>query len=219
MRRDLAVNFNSIDLIILDVDATLIDTADFIERTFIQTFEKNGVKVTAEKLRKVVTKPAIDIFNELSPQINPHEALRYLSLLQSSLFHTVQTLPEAKEFLKKSKEKNKKIATVTSRRRDTGVELLKLHGLHEYIDQSIFFDDVTHAKPHPESILKVLSHFKEKKENAVMIGDSAVDIEAGKNAGVKTIGVLTGFDNRTLHTSNPDILLKDIAEVSRLFHA
>lgn len=212
-------SLKNINLIILDVDATLINTVSFIEHTFIKTLKKHGVHTTKSQLRKVASKPAADIFIHFAPHLQPEPMMKDLSELQSTLFHTVNAFPGAIEFLKLSKEKNKKIATATSRTHRTGAELLKLCGLSEYIDFQVFRDDITHAKPHPESILKTLRHFDIPRHKAVMIGDSTVDIEAGKSAGVKTIGVLTGFDKEILHISNPDILTKDIGEVSRLFHA
>lgn len=96
---------------------------------------------------------------------------------------------------------------------------MKQCGLNKYLDYAVYYEDVESPKPHPESLFTTLEHFQIRKGAAVMIGDSITDIEAGKNAGVKTIGVLTGFDKEILNRSNPDILATNIAEVSKLFHA
>ena len=49
------------------------------------------------------------------------------------------------------------------------------------------------AKPDPTTVIETLNHFKCKKEEAVYIGDSDVDMFTGKNAGLFSIGVAWGF--------------------------
>ena len=58
--------------------------------------------------------------------------------------------------------------------------------------------DVVNHKPHPEGVLKVLELLDVSPAHAVMVGDTIVDIKAGKNAGcAMTIGVTHGFGTRT----------------------
>ena len=49
------------------------------------------------------------------------------------------------------------------------------------------------AKPDPTTVIETLNYFKCKKEEAVYIGDSDVDMFTGKNAGIFSIGVAWGF--------------------------
>ena len=49
------------------------------------------------------------------------------------------------------------------------------------------------AKPDPTTVIETLNYFKCKKEEAVYIGDSDVDMFTGKNAGLFSIGVAWGF--------------------------
>jgi phosphoglycolate phosphatase-like HAD superfamily hydrolase len=46
---------------------------------------------------------------------------------------------------------------------------------------------VTHPKPHPEPLLKVLNYFKARPEEALFIGDGEVDMQAAKSAGIPFI--------------------------------
>ena len=73
-------------------------------------------------------------------------------------------------------------------------------------------DDVKHAKPAPDEILKAekLMHVK----GACIIGDTIFDIKAGKIAKATTIAVLTGIHKKEkLKKYNPDYLLKDISKI------
>jgi phosphoglycolate phosphatase len=68
-----------------------------------------------------------------------------------------------------------------------------------------------HKKPHPEPLLKACAELGCPPAAALMIGDSRVDIEAGKNAQMPTIGILGGIgDEALLRSSAPDILIPNI---------
>jgi HAD superfamily hydrolase (TIGR01509 family) len=60
-------------------------------------------------------------------------------------------------------------------------------GLSGYFDYIMTASQVTHPKPHPEPLLKVLDYFKVNPEEAIFIGDGEVDMQAAKSAGVPFI--------------------------------
>ena len=75
-------------------------------------------------------------------------------------------------------------------------------------------ESVKRMKPDPEGILHVLSQFNIPAQQALMVGDSYVDVEAGKNAGTFTCGVTYGIgDTDELIQSMPDILINDLGEL------
>ena len=78
-------------------------------------------------------------------------------------------------------------------------------------------------KPHPDPIFKALEQINEKNgtdikpSQAIMIGDDSGDILCGKNAGSKTMGVLTGFtrDRKEFEKLGADIILDGAAEIPK----
>ena len=60
-------------------------------------------------------------------------------------------------------------------------------GLTGYFEYVMTAAQVTHPKPHPEPLLKVLDHFEAKPEEALFIGDGEVDMQAARGAGVPFI--------------------------------
>ena len=80
-------------------------------------------------------------------------------------------------------------------------------------DAIITTDLVKETKPNPTPLFKALEILKEKPEHAVMIGDSHFDIEAGKNAGTKTIRVTYGFHKDNLHNPEPDYFVDDLKDL------
>jgi HAD superfamily hydrolase (TIGR01509 family) len=64
---------------------------------------------------------------------------------------------------------------------------LKRHGLEHYFTTVITAEDVTQHKPHPEGIVKAMSHLGVHHTEVMIVGDSDKDIYAGKAAGIKTV--------------------------------
>ena len=64
-------------------------------------------------------------------------------------------------------------------------------------------------KPEPDGVWYLMEQMQVSKEECLYIGDSEVDAATGKNAGLKTIGVLWGFrDRKTLETAGADHLIE-----------
>ena len=76
---------------------------------------------------------------------------------------------------------------VATNRSNTMEEVLKTHGLTEFFDLVVSSLDVEHPKPHPESLFKILDFFQVGPERILYVGDSAVDEETAKRAGVPFI--------------------------------
>jgi len=75
-------------------------------------------------------------------------------------------------------------------------------------------DSFPEMKPSPLPVLSVLEHTRVRAGDALMVGDSTYDIDAGKAASVRTGAALYGFhDRETLAGRNPDFLLETFADL------
>jgi phosphoglycolate phosphatase len=72
-------------------------------------------------------------------------------------------------------------------------------------------------KPDPAGAQQLLNEFGAKPEETVMVGDSHVDIETGRNAGLWTVGLTYGFAPHTLSDPAPDVLVDTPQELAELF--
>ncbi len=74
-------------------------------------------------------------------------------------------------------------------------------------------------KPNLGMIETACSHFEIDLENSWMIGDKAIDIETGFNAGINTALVLTGYGQRTLESleRKPDVIAENLLEAVKAF--
>jgi phosphoglycolate phosphatase len=72
-------------------------------------------------------------------------------------------------------------------------------------------------KPDPEGARKLLEEANVRAEEAVIVGDSHVDVETGRNAGLWTVGVSYGFAPHSLQQSKPDVMVDKPQELSEVF--
>jgi phosphoglycolate phosphatase len=86
--------------------------------------------------------------------------------------------------------------------------------IDDYCDVFISRDSVEKVKPHPDHLNSVLGALKVSGEETVMVGDHIIDIQAGKRAGMMTIGVLTGkIKRKEFEEAGADYILRDVSEI------
>lgn len=109
----------------------------------------------------------------------------------------LRLLPQVKSFLTTCCEKKIKLAIVTTDITPRAVAAMNALGIEQLFDHILGADLVQRTKPHSDLAQLALNLSSESKEHAVVVGDHAVDIEMGINAGLPcNIGVLTGISSR-----------------------
>src|SRR6266705_1611306 len=102
-----------------------------------------------------------------------------------------------------------KLATVSNKRRDTSVEALRATGLLPFFAVVLGGDSVPRKKPAPDPILKAASALGVQPTECAVVGDTEVDVRAGKAAGARTIGVTWGYGTRArLEDAGVDYLIE-----------
>jgi pyrophosphatase PpaX len=94
---------------------------------------------------------------------------------------------DALELLQALKAANKKLALITTTKREAIDMVLSHHELVPLFDIVITGDEVAQHKPSPEGIFAALNHLGIEKDRAVMLGDSDKDLGAAKNASVDSV--------------------------------
>jgi len=80
-------------------------------------------------------------------------------------------------------------------------------------------DRMAAKKPDPAGLHHLMQQHRVRPEDTLMVGDSLVDIETGKRAGVRTCGVTYGHAGReSLETAQPDWIIDDLSELKQHFH-
>lgn len=130
-------------------------------------------------------------------------------LIKTKLYDGVaETLDELKTFQK---------AVITNKPHDFSMKILEALGVLQYFVLISGGDSYSERKPSPVPLLKTAEKLNCSPEECLMIGDSRVDIEAGKNAGIKTCGLISGFRGRDeLEKAGADFLLENFGELRRI---
>jgi phosphoglycolate phosphatase len=87
-------------------------------------------------------------------------------------------------------------------------------GVADVFEVVITADDVQNKKPHAEPLVMCSDKLDLAPGNCVYVGDTRVDIKAGKAAGMQAVAVLTGFDDYdALEREKPDAIIESVAEI------
>ena len=209
------VEENRYDTVLFDLDGTLLDTRELVTRSFVHTFEhfRPGLMLSDEELDSFFGPSLTQTFSKYAKDEEEIEAMiqYYREFNISNHDDMVKAFPNAKEVLKKLYNKGYKIGVVSSKRTDLVEHGLFVTKLLPYMNVVIGEKDVTAPKPNPEGIHNAMKQLKSKK--AMYIGDGLVDIAAGKNAGVDTVGVLYSSRAQAIIDANPTYTIKNFNDL------
>ena len=107
------------------------------------------------------------------------------------------------------------MAVVSAREEKSTLRFLNQFDLLKYFDVVVTGLSTIHTKPYPHPILFAAQKMEVKPEECLMIGDTTVDIRAGKSAGAQTVGVLCGFGEKAeLLKMGADLILNSTNELA-----
>ena len=109
------------------------------------------------------------------------------------------------------------MAVVSARDEQGTMAFLKQFDLVKYFDVVVTGLSANHTKPYPDPVLLAAKKMNIAPENCLMIGDTTVDMRAGKSAGAQTAGVLCGFgEEPELQKIGADVIIKDTTQLLEL---
>ncbi len=107
------------------------------------------------------------------------------------------------------------MAVVSARDSVSTEQFLAHFELTSYFQVIVTAQTCEHTKPYPDPVLYAAQEIGVLPEACVMIGDTIVDIHAGKSAGAQTVAVLCGFGTqRELKRAGADLILNTTADVT-----
>lgn len=211
-----------IKVVIFDFDGVLVDSNEAWIDVLNKSTHAAGVKkkMTYDDLRKHYGKPIVEIFKSAHPRFgHDSDALeatysRFMELAsKDSLVESFNQIGGIKQTLRKLKEKYH-LAVGSGNNKRLLVRFLERLGLSKYFDMVVSGDDVENGKPSPEMLQLILSHYGVKPDVAVYVGDSESDVQAAKNAHVKSVVVLTGALSREdAEQLKPDSIVQDATKL------
>jgi len=207
-------------LIIFDFDGTLGDTRRTIVTTMQMTIKELQLPSRTEaECASTIGLPLAGCFIALFPALHGELiaqcAETYRRLFNENLQSVKpQAFPGVVETLEALKHGGFTLTIASSRSHNSLTELTHDMAIADYISFLIGADDVDEAKPQPEPVLKTLAAMHFKASETLVVGDMAVDILMGANAGAKTCGVTWGNGTRQeLEAAGADHIIDSMEEL------
>lgn len=209
-------------LAIFDFDGTLVDSAPGIVQVMQEVIDEMGYsQQLLDRWSHLVGVPLLRqmelLFPENEAQFHEDLANNYRDKYDTKILEICPLFPGLKDMLQSLADNQIMITVATSKRRHLVDTVVDHHGLTNYFQMIVGASDVTHHKPHPESVHLTMETLKIPCEQVIVIGDSTFDLDMARNAGVDAIGVTTGIHTRELlQKSAPRHIVNGLREVTPL---
>ena len=200
------------DLLIFDLDGTLVDTKLDLAQAVNTTRSHMGMgPLENERVYSYVGNGAPSLIrlalgNQAS-EAEVEEALEFFLEYYREHYLDYTTLyPGVKESLDRLRAAGKRMAVLTNKPVDVSRAILGGLGVGAQFFQVYGGDSFAFKKPHPIGVETLIREAGVARERTMMVGDSSVDIHTARNAGVKACGLTYGFQPETLSDPPPDLL-------------
>lgn len=206
--------------VLFDIDGTLVDSVSaYLEIARIAA-RPYGFEVTEQHVRH-----SLATGGNFWKTVVPDDCRDGDALMKTMSAHAARKWPETLrehgkvfEGLAQTLDALKRLGIVlgiVSGARPEVLELLREDGILDRFDAIVLGADVSRRKPDPEGIVRCLGELGIKSDEAVYVGDTPVDIQASRAAGVRVVAVLTGAgDSAMMSAQEPDRLVFSHARLS-----
>ena len=203
--------------ILFDLDGTVINTNELIFQSFEYALDTVlHTTLSRDILRTTFGKPLQQIMQEMGREHSQElrQAFAHYSKLHEN---EIYLFPGVEDALKQLKAMNIRTAVVTSRLYHSAMRDLNQFQLLPYFDVFITPEATQKHKPHPEPAQKALERLNLKPRQVIMVGDSGLDLQCGKQAGCKTAAVRYSlFPQDELLQHQPDYVIDSLLELVKL---
>ena len=126
----------------------------------------------------------------------------------------VEVLPGVTELLESLKQAGIPFAVASSSSSETVKSMMEKSGLGTYFKVRVGLDDVARGKPHTDLFLKAAKEIGVSPKDCWVVEDSLPGVQAGKNAGMKVLGVMTGQrTQKELEENGADLVVENLSKV------
>jgi phosphoglycolate phosphatase len=214
--------FTNIKGVFFDLDGTLFDTAP--ELTFatnqmlkdidLQELESDIIKSFIGKGADNLVRKSISYSSKQDPEILFRKARQLFD--KYYILNAAQSLPYdgVEEVLIKLKKKKLSLACVTNKPEIYTQVILEESGLISYLDLVVAGDTVSRKKPDPMQLQYSCEKLELEPKQAIMVGDSFNDIEAGFSAGTYVVTVPYGYQyGQSIESAKVDLAIKNLNDL------
>ena len=210
------------ELLVFDLDGTLVDSELDLANSVNATLEKIGRKPLSVELiasyigQGVIVLISRSLGGDASQELVEQATEIFLEHYRRHMLDNTATYPGVREAL--AELDGRKMAVLTNKPVRFSRDMLKGLGLSERFLQIYGGNSFETKKPDPFGLNRLMEETGATASGTLMIGDSVSDVLAGRNAGAWTCGVNYGFGAPTLDEVPPDIRIDDLRELPKLLN-
>ncbi len=202
------------DLVILDLDGTLVDSEALLVGLVGETLTAHGFALPdARAVASTIGLPLDEVFRRALPSAGAHTI--------DGLCVAYRRRADAQEFVRRFRlytgvastldalrAAGARLVVATSKGRATSLDILEHCTIAALIDEVLGGDSVARGKPHREMVDRARALFRAPPHRTVIVGDTTFDIEMGKAAGVATCAAAYGMHpSHALRALQPDFVI------------
>jgi phosphoglycolate phosphatase len=211
-----------IRLAIFDLDGTLIDSKkdlvlsvnaamvhmglEELEEERISSYVGNGAPVLIERA----------LGEHFTPEAHARALQYFLEYYKDHKLDYTRFYPGVEESLRRIHSAGIRLAILTNKPVGASIAIIEGLGASALFDRIYGGNSFPEKKPNPIGIETLMLETGVGRDHTLMVGDSRVDVETARNAGVASAGVRFGFQHDTFGISPPDVIadrLEDLADL------
>jgi HAD superfamily hydrolase (TIGR01549 family) len=219
----MALDIPRIKALCFDVDGTLSDTDDLYAQKVVDLLPRflfHNPMQTARRLVMWVEAPGNALLGFADRIGIDDEMTAVIDWINRHRMHAKKNfllVPGVDEMLARLHGRFP-MAVVSARDEKSTLRFLTQFDLCKYFDPIVTGLSAPHTKPYPDPVILAAQKMGVRSEECLMIGDTTVDIRAGKAAGAQALGVLCGFgEEAELRQLGADHILKSTSDLTELF--
>jgi phosphoglycolate phosphatase len=209
-------------VLIFDLDGTLVDSKKDLTASVNHIRHQFDLPVLSEKeiarfigdgalmlIRRALSTKATDENVQAGLQL-------FLSYYRAHMLDSTELYPGVRATL--DRLAGCKLAVLTNKPVHFSCAMLDGLGIYKHFVSVYGGNSFDHKKPDPVGVYQILSDTRGQRERTWMIGDSAVDVLTGRNAGIRTCGVTYGYATASFNDVPPDFLIDNFSDLEALVH-
>lgn len=208
---------DNITTVVFDLDGTLVQSHTNIYKATIYSFDKLEIKYNLPEAEFYtrIGHHFEDIFEDFGIVVKDFD--EFIGVYKKAYFDFIDTsilYPNVEKVIDELKAGEYKIALLTTKGQDQADKIIDHFNLGHNFDYIMGRRPGIPHKPAPDMLLKICEELHSKPENALMVGDTELDILCGINAGSKTCGVTYGYRTKEeIKKLNPDFVIDRIEQL------
>src|SRR5947208_6923266 len=213
-------------LLIFDLDGTLVDSRQDLGNSVNAMLRHFGRhELPLDVIASYVGEgPSMPVRRALGDPKDEHFAksaleffLTYYRAHKLDNTHVYAGIKDSLAAIRNSNGIRRKMAVLSNKPVNPSRAIVEALGLAEYFVHVYGGNSFPTKKPDPLGARTLLEQTRTRPEEALIVGDSSIDVITGRNAGVWTCGVTYGFAPHTLCEAPPDVVVDKPQELAKLF--